>query len=84
MHDIIDYCTIQLFYVKIYLKREWWANKYTWYYVLQKSLESPVWSAWFSMNYSIVERGRGRRDGTPHWSSYLIGGSGLPGKWYHS
>lgn len=26
------------------------------YYISQKSLES-VWSAWLSMNYSIVERG---------------------------
>lgn len=36
------------------------------YYISQKSLES-VWSAWFSMNYSIVEgEVRGRGGGAQH------------------
>lgn len=64
MHDIIDCCTTQLFYLQIYFKEKENDKQlciHYMYYISQKSLES-VWSAWLSMNYSIVERGgQGKR-----------------------
>lgn len=44
MHDIIDFCTTQLFYLQNYLKRHYDKKSNIHYIVSQKSPES-VWSA---------------------------------------